>query len=135
MTDIRTRSDIETLVNAFYEKVRVNPVLGSIFEDVMQINWEMHLPKMYDFWETTLFHQPRYKGNPVTAHQKVHAQSPLQKDQFDTWLQLFNETVDEHFTGEMAHHAKVRALSIATVLQIKLAAGGQEELPISPKTV
>lgn len=134
MNDIHTREDIETLVNAFYEKVRVDAVLGPIFDDIMQVNWETHLPKMYDFWETTLFHNPRYKGNPVTVHHEVHTKSPLEKRQFDTWIQLFNATVDENFSGEMAHHAKVRALSIATVLQFKIAADPNKGLPISKRS-
>lgn len=132
MKDIRTREDIEELVNAFYEKVRANDILGPIFDEIMQVDWEAHLPKMYDFWEQTLFHRPLYKGNPVTVHQKVHTQSPLEKKQFDTWLQLFNETVDENFRGDMARQAKVRALSIATVLQIKMASGSNGGLLISP---
>jgi hemoglobin len=132
MKDIRTREDIEELVNAFYEKVRANDILGPIFDEIMQVDWEAHLPKMYDFWEQTLFHRPLYKGNPVTVHQKVHTQSPLEKKQFDTWLQLFNETVDENFRGDMACQAKVRALSIATVLQIKMASGSNGGLLISP---
>lgn len=133
MKDIRTREDIKTLVNAFYRKVRSDAVLSPVFEDTMQVDWETHLPKMYDFWETALFHRPRYKGNPVTVHQQVHAQSPLEKIQFDTWIRLFNETVDEHFTGEIAHQAKVRALSIATVLQIKTSSprDSDEDLPIT----
>lgn len=132
MKDICNRADVEKLVDAFYVKVRANDILGPIFDDIMQVDWESHLPKMYDFWEQTLFHRPLYKGNPVTVHQRVHTQSPLEKDQFDTWLQLFNETIDENFDGDMARQAKVRALSIATVLQIKTAAISNEGLPISP---
>lgn len=130
MKDIQSRQDIEKLVDAFYQKVRADDALGPIFNDIMQVDWKRHLPKMYDFWETTLFHRSRYKGNPVTVHQKVNRQSPLGKEQFDAWIRLFNETVDEHFSGEMARHAKVRALSIASVLQIKVSPPSGRELPI-----
>ena len=44
----------------------------------------------------------------------------LTKAHFDRWLMLFDETVDELFVGQTAHKAKVRALSIATVIQLKI---------------
>jgi len=50
----------------------------------------------------------------------LHQQSPLQKQHFETWLKYFNESVDELFEGEKAFLAKERALSIATVMQIKI---------------
>ena len=39
-SDITNRKDIELLVNTFYDKVRNNPVLGYIFDDVAKIDWE-----------------------------------------------------------------------------------------------
>jgi len=57
--DIKNRKDIEKLVNAFYEKVKTDTVIGFLFNDVANINWYSHLPKLFDFWENILF----YKGN------------------------------------------------------------------------
>jgi len=39
---------------------------------------------------------------------------------FKHWLSSFNDSVDELFEGQMAHTAKSRALSIATVMKIKI---------------
>ena len=75
---------------------------------------------MYDFWETTLFHKAIYKGNPMKVHLDLNIKIPLNKRHFDQWLWMFNETVDELFYGEKADLAKTRALSIATVMQIKI---------------
>lgn len=41
-------------------------------------------------------------------------------DNFQQWIHLFNETVDELYQGEKAELIKKRAQSIATVMQIKL---------------
>jgi hemoglobin len=62
--DIQNRSDIELLVNTFYEKVRENKVLGYIFNDVAKINWESHLPKMYSFWASILLGEHSFFGQP-----------------------------------------------------------------------
>lgn len=118
--DIETRKDIEILVDSFYKKVLKDETIGYIFKDVANINLEKHMPTMYDFWETTLFHSSVYKGNPMNIHLKLNNKEPLKKSHFEQWLALFNETVDELFHGEKAELAKTRALSIATVMQIKI---------------
>lgn len=118
--DIETRKDIEILVDSFYKKVLKDETIGYIFKDVANINLEKHMPTMYDFWETTLFHSSVYKGNPMNIHLKLNKVETLTKAHFEQWLALFNETVDELFQGEKAELAKTRALSIATVMQIKI---------------
>ena len=44
----------------------------------------------------------------------------LKKQHFDRWLLLFNETVNKLFVGNKAELAKTRALSIATIMQVKI---------------
>lgn len=118
--DIENREDIIQLVDAFYNKVLKNNTIGFIFNDIAKIDLEKHIPKMYDFWETTLFHKAVYKGNPMVIHTDLNKKSPLKKTHFDEWIKLFNDTVDELYHGEKAELAKTRALSIATVMQIKI---------------
>jgi len=119
--DIQSRKDIIALVDRFYEVVRKDEMLGIIFDDVAKVNWLKHLPVMYDFWENTLFYTGTYTGNPVQNHRQLNTKYPLTKAHFDHWISLFNKIVDELFEGEKADLAKQRALSIATVLQIKVA--------------
>jgi len=56
----------------------------------------------------------------MTPHINLHRVARLTKKHFTRWLQLFTATVDELFEGEKAELAKQRALSIATVMQLKL---------------
>lgn len=121
MKDIENRNDIVLLVDSFYSHVLKDETIGFIFTDVAKINIEQHMPKMYDFWETTLFHNVVYKGNPMLIHTELNKRIPLKKEHFERWLELFNTTVNELFTGTKAELAKTRALSIATVMQIKIA--------------
>jgi hemoglobin len=114
--EIQDRKDIELLVNSFYLKVNNDLLLSPIFNQTAAVNWEKHLPVMYDFWATMLLGDKSYRGNPFMKHIPL----PVDKTHFDRWLQLFLETVDEHFTGEVAEEAKTRARNIAGVFQYKL---------------
>lgn len=116
-TDIRGREDLEILINTFYGKVKSDPTIGFMFAHV---NWETHLPVMYSFWENTIFFTGTYLGNPIKTHQALHKKNALNEVHFKRWVELFVASVDELFEGEKAELAKQRAISISTVMQIKL---------------
>ncbi len=118
--DIENRADIENLVISFYEKVKLDPVIGFIFNDIARVNWVVHLPVMFDFWENTLFFTGSYTGNPMKSHIQLNTIIPLTDTHFAQWNTLFAATVDELFAGDKAELAKQRALSISTVMRIKI---------------
>ncbi len=118
--DIQNRADIENLVNTFYEKVNKDETISYFFTEVVPVNWEKHLPIMYDFWENLLFATGNYEGNPMAKHKGIHHKSPLSMRHFQQWIRLFNETVNELFEGGNAELIKQRAQSIATVMQVKI---------------
>ncbi|WP_078831584.1 group III truncated hemoglobin [Sediminibacterium ginsengisoli] len=119
-TDIRNRKDIMLLVNSFYDKVRMDVTIGRFFNEVVKINWEEHLPKMYSFWESVLFGTGGYKGNAIRKHLEVNRQSPLELKHFEQWLVLFKATVDEHFEGEKAAEVKQRAIAMSQLMLFKI---------------
>jgi len=121
--DIANRDDIILLINTFYEKVKKDQVIGYIFNDVAKVNWEKHMPVMYDFWENVIFFTGAYTGNPMTAHKQLHQKTPLNAEHFQEWIKLFTQTVDGLFEGDKAELTKQRAISIATVMQIKIVHG------------
>lgn len=118
--DIENKADIEVLVNSFYNKVKLDDILGPIFTVIIPINWKVHLPVMYQFWENAIFYTGGYTGNPMVMHAHIHKKIGLTTDQFDRWLQLFNKATDERFEGEKANLAKQRAYSIAKVMEEKI---------------
>lgn len=118
--DIIGRADIVRLVNAFYAKVRADEPLGHVFDGVAKVNWEMHLPKLYDFWDTVLFRAGTFRGNPIAAHMKLVDQADLGWPMFERWLGLFRGTVDELFTGENACHIIRCAEDMARVIHSKI---------------
>jgi hemoglobin len=120
MKDIQTEADIEHLVDSFYAKVLVDPVIGYIFTEVVQISIEKHMPIMYSFWNSVLLGKTNYKGNPMIKHIELHRKNPLLKNHFDTWLALWHATVRAHFQGPNADMAIGRANSIAGLMQHKI---------------
>ena len=118
--DIHNRKDIEKMVDSFYMKVKADPVLGPIFNEVARVDWEKHLPRMYDFWENIILQTGQYTGNPMSAHFRVHALQPFTRENFNRWLGLFRENLEDHFEGPNTELARQRAQSIATVMEIKL---------------
>lgn len=112
-TDIKTREDIMRLVDSFYAKVQKDELLAPVFSHV---NWPHHLPIMYNFWSSMLLGDQSYRGNPFQKHLPL----PIDTQHFGRWLALFRETVDEHFEGEKASEALMRAESIAGIFQVRM---------------
>ena len=118
--DIETIEDIKLLVDHFYKQAVEDPLIGHIFTTSIKVNWEKHLPVMYSFWENALFYTGTYAGNPMVIHQRIHNVVHLTNQHFDRWILLFTATVDDLFEGEKAELAKQRAISIATIMKIKI---------------
>jgi hemoglobin len=131
LAELASRADIVRLVDAFYDRVRRDGILGPIFNDVARVDWELHLPKMYDFWESVLFGKPVFKGAPLPVHLALSRQVSLTSSEFDRWIALFHVTVDALFIGPLATEAKIRALRIAAVMQHHIAHDAARSL--SPK--
>ncbi len=118
--DIETREDIEILVTAFYDKLKKDKSLVFIFNDIAKVNWDKHLPIMFDFFENMIFYTGSYKGNPMIVHKHLDKQISLTSKHFEQWYHLFSSTVDELFKGKRAGLVKKRTKRIATVMQIKI---------------
>lgn len=120
MKEITTRDDIELLVDEFYKKVVEDTHIGSFFTDVVVLDFTVHIPIMYDFWETTLLGVPNYKGNPMVKHIDLHRKKELNATHFKRWLDLWEETVKENFKGTIAENAIVKANQIAALMKFKV---------------
>ncbi|ULQ58316.1 group III truncated hemoglobin [Flavihumibacter rivuli] len=115
-TDITSLTDIKLLVDSFYGKVRQDGVLKDIFNDRIRDAWNLHLEKMYRFWQTVLLEEHTYNGSPFLPH----ANLPVSQEHFDQWLVIFNTTIDELFQGPKAEEAKWRAKKMAEMFHYKI---------------
>jgi hemoglobin len=120
-SDIAHRDDLLKLVTRFYEKLLADNTINHFFTTVTHLNLEVHLPVLAEFWEMILFQTGNYRNNPMAVHLHLHEKSRMEKHHFDTWLKYFNESINEFFEGPVAENAKQRALSIATVMKVKIA--------------
>ena len=118
--DIRNRKHIEMLIDLFYKQVVVDEVIGHFFTEVVELDWNKHIPVMYDFWETTLLGKMKYKGNPMLKHIDLNRKEALMAPHFDRWLELWNRTVNENFQGPMADKALKKANQIAELMKYKI---------------
>lgn len=119
MQQLNSRTAISLLVHTFYARVRKDDFLGPIFNSHIQ-DWDKHLERITDFWETNLLMVHSYKGSPVQAHIEVDQQHEITPEHFGRWLQLWFETIDAHFEGDNAHIAKNRARNMSTHLFMKI---------------
>lgn len=119
--DIQTEEDVTRLVHTFYGYVQQNERLNYIFGDVANVDWDVHLPNMVDFWSNLLLQTGRYKGRPFRQHLPL----PIEREDFTIWLGLFHSTVDELFEGERARYAKDISEKVAESFSLRLEMAGK----------
>ena len=120
LPDITNRADLARLVDAFYAKVQADADLGHVFDGVAKVNWESHLPKICDFWDTVIFRAGTFRGNPIAAHAKLIPLTNMSWPLFERWLHLFRESVGELFFGEKAEHIVRCAEDMASVIYCRI---------------
>jgi hemoglobin len=120
MNDISTQEDIQLLVNNFYDKVKQDEVIGYIFNTIIGSDWSHHLPIMYSFWGTVLLNHEAYKGNVMGKHLALDKKIPLEQAHYDRWVQIWEETVDSLFTGNVANTAKEKARLMIQLIAVKV---------------
>ncbi len=121
-----TEAEIATLVDRFYEKVRVDTEIGPVFNNAVQ-NWDAHLALLKDFWSTVILTTGRYKGNPLLAHFRL----PIEERYFARWLLLFSETANEVMTAPQAEVVAQKATLIAMNMKRVLALRGNPNIAVT----
>lgn len=125
---IENRADVSFLVHQFYAKIRADKEIGFYFNEMIS-DWDAHLEKLTDFWETNLFGVRKYKGNPHAVHNEVdaHFDEKITPNEFGIWLNHWFQTIDEHFDGENAETLKRRARKMSTFLYMSMFQHRQKE--------
>jgi hemoglobin len=120
MNDIHNQDDLYLLVDNFYQKLLSDKSINYIFTDVVKIHLEEHLPILVTFWSQAILGTGGYTNNLTQIHLDIDKKEHLTPELFKIWLNHFNNSVDENFMGEKAEQIKTQALSIATIMQIKI---------------
>ena len=121
MNDIKTQEDLYLLVANFYQKLLSDNRISYIFTDIVKIKLEEHLPILVTFWSQVILGTGGYSNNLTQIHLDVDLKEHLSPELFRIWLEHFYAAVDENFMGENSEKIKTQALSLATILKIKIA--------------
>lgn len=120
MKDIQNQEDLYLLVDEFYKKLLSDDKISYIFTDVVKIKIQEHLPILVTFWSQAILGTGGYTNNLTQIHLDIDKQEHLTPELFKIWINHFFTTVDENFVGENAEKIKTQALSLSTILQIKI---------------
>ena len=120
MKDIETQDDLYFLVDHFYKRLLSDTSIIYLFTEVVKIKLEEHLPILVTFWSQAIFDTGGYFNNLTKIHLDINEKEKLTPELLTIWLNHFNAAVDDNFTGNNSEKIKTQALSLATVMQIKL---------------
>ena len=120
MKDLDNRGAIHDLVVHFYREVAFDDLLGPVFGEVAEVDWAEHIPRLIGYWCRVLLGHASYDGRILAAHERVHAEQPLEADLFDRWYRLFVESVEHGWSGPYADRAMRHAAHMAGVISRRL---------------
>lgn len=89
-TDDFDEARLAVLVDSFYDKVRADPMLGPVFNALVD-DWDAHKRLLTSFWATVALRAGSYRGNPMARHRPL----PIGRQHFERWLALWRETAGE----------------------------------------
>jgi len=110
-------AQLETLIPAFYARVRDDALIGPVFDAAID-DWDEHLEKLVAFWSSVMLTSGRYKGNPMAAH--LRQARSITPEMFDRWLALWAEVTDELLAPAAAAAMQGKAARIAESLKLGL---------------
>ncbi|WP_298766024.1 group III truncated hemoglobin [uncultured Polaribacter sp.] len=119
--DIANQKDILTIITNFYNLLLADKQMFPFFKDIVQANQlQTHLEIISDFWNDILFDTTSYQNNTMQKHLDKNTFIAFTKEHFSIWTSYLFQTINKDFNGVIAERMKNRALSIATVMQLKM---------------
>ncbi|HEY9556438.1 MAG TPA: group III truncated hemoglobin [Acidimicrobiales bacterium] len=118
--DLDDRAQIHDAVVAFYREIVFDDLLAPVFDEVADVDWALHIPKLIDYWCRVLLGEVGYDGYILGAHAVVDRIEPFRAEHFDRWYGLWVETLDSRWSGPFADQAKSHAARMAGVLSRRL---------------
>ena len=113
-SDLDSPEAIELMVESFYSRIKNDPRLSLIFFELGKVDLDMHLPHIKRYWGKLLLATPGYDRHTMNIHRALHKKVNLRPADFERWLALFMETIDDSFSGPLAKRAKKVASKVAS---------------------
>lgn len=119
--DLDTRVEITEFVTRFYREIAQDERFHLYFEDLAHVDWHAHTLDLADFWAGVLLGEPHREADEVIeAHRWLHDAAPFDRDLFDRWLEIFETTLDDGWTGPHTDHARRRGHGYAWAMAKRL---------------
>ncbi len=112
-----TKKHIEKLVKHFYLRVQKDELLGPIFNDMAQVDWDHHIKLLSQFWNSIMLKTHEYHGNAYEKHVIIGQQTHIEEAHFIRWLDLFQQEAVKHLPSEAANDMIQKASLIGKSLQ------------------
>ena len=110
--DLTSRAQVHDLVVDFYREIVFDDLLGPVFEEVAEVDWAAHIPRLIDYWCRILFGTRGYVGQVTGVHRHLHGLEEIRPEHCDRWYLMWAAAVDRHGEGPTADHAKGHAASL-----------------------
>lgn len=91
------RPKLELLLKNFYASVRVDSLIGPIFEEIID-DWPAHIEKITGFWSLQMGGPSDYRGGLMARHFPLS----LKAEHFEAWLALWETSCRAHFDSPEA---------------------------------
>lgn len=99
------RSLLTKLIDTFYDRVRLDPDIGPLFNAAVH-DWDEHKATLLEFWSSIILKTGSYRGNPMGLHRR-HA---ITADHFAVWIGLWRiactEILPDALARLMIRHAE-----------------------------
>ncbi len=119
--DLDTREEVTEFVTRFYREIAQDDRFHLYFETIAHVDWNAHTAELTDFWAGLLLGEPhREPDEVIEAHRWLHDAAPFDEALFDRWLDIFNTTLDDGWTGPTTEHARRRGYGYAWAMSKRL---------------
>lgn len=118
--DLDDRAQVHDLVVGFYRELVFDDLLAPVFDEVAEVDWTRHIPKLIDYWCRVLLNEKGYDGFLLGAHREVHEREAFRAEHFERWYALWVESIDARWEGPLADTAKRHAAKVAGILSRQL---------------
>ena len=118
---------IGRLVDAFYDSVRADAMIGPIFNAHIA-DWAPHLLQMKRFWSSVLLGDGAYNGRPMPKHIAI---PKIEADEFQHWLALFRVAVAHvvpHPDAQKLIISRAEAIADSLLMGIRIHRDGREDI-------
>src|SRR3546814_11834983 len=83
--DLDDRAQIHDAVVAFYREIVFDDLLAPVFDEVADVDWALHIPKLIDYWCRVLLGEAGHAGSILGPTAVVAGVEPFRAAPFDRW--------------------------------------------------